>query len=240
MVAFPRKWLGPLIAVAFLWPLLRPVWPDVFSDYRLFLVSTMIIAAIAVLGLNLLTGFNGQISLGHGAFFALGAIPGYMTAPHIADGFSRRTMLAVYFIGSVISTLTVYQLAHSPWAFMAATFMHGFFTQGQFVWFAIYPPELFPTAVRGSAISTILNVTRFISLLGPIFAGEYLLHLHGTRRDESEAQRFGLEEKVLVAVHPPLFPHVCVFIGPNARSRGAGPSKRLPRCVRSRDATGLR
>ena len=54
MVAFPRKWLGPLIAVAFLWPLLRPVWPDVFSDYRLFLVSTMIIAAIAVLGLNLL------------------------------------------------------------------------------------------------------------------------------------------------------------------------------------------
>ena len=40
---------------------------------RLFLVSTMIIAAIAVLGLNLLTGFNGQISLGHGAFYAVGA-----------------------------------------------------------------------------------------------------------------------------------------------------------------------
>ena len=33
----------------------------------------MIISAIAVLGLNLLTGFNGQISLGHGAFFAVGA-----------------------------------------------------------------------------------------------------------------------------------------------------------------------
>ena len=33
----------------------------------------MIIAAIAVLGLNLLTGFNGQISLGHGAFYAVGA-----------------------------------------------------------------------------------------------------------------------------------------------------------------------
>ncbi len=43
------------------------------SDYRLFLVSTMIIAAIAVLGLNLLTGFNGQFSLGHGAFYAVGA-----------------------------------------------------------------------------------------------------------------------------------------------------------------------
>jgi branched-chain amino acid transport system permease protein len=33
----------------------------------------MIVYAIAVLGLILLTGFNGQISLGHGAFFAVGA-----------------------------------------------------------------------------------------------------------------------------------------------------------------------
>jgi branched-chain amino acid transport system permease protein len=53
--------------------LLQPVLPDVVSNYRLFLVSTMIIAAIAVLGLNLLTGFNGQISLGHSAFYAVGA-----------------------------------------------------------------------------------------------------------------------------------------------------------------------
>jgi branched-chain amino acid transport system permease protein len=73
MTVFPKKYLPPLLAVAFLWPLLRPYMPDVVSDYRLFLVSTMIIAAIAVLGLNLLTGFNGQISLGHGAFYAVGA-----------------------------------------------------------------------------------------------------------------------------------------------------------------------
>jgi branched-chain amino acid transport system permease protein len=32
----------------------------------------VLIFAIALLGLNLLTGFNGQISLGHGAFFAIG------------------------------------------------------------------------------------------------------------------------------------------------------------------------
>jgi branched-chain amino acid transport system permease protein len=35
------------------------------------------IYAIAIMGLNLLTGFNGQFSLGHGAFFAIGA---YTTA----------------------------------------------------------------------------------------------------------------------------------------------------------------
>jgi branched-chain amino acid transport system permease protein len=73
MPAFPKKWLWVLLALAFLVPLLQPVLPDVVSNYRLFLVSTMIIAAIAVLGLNLLTGFNGQISLGHSAFYAVGA-----------------------------------------------------------------------------------------------------------------------------------------------------------------------
>ncbi len=69
----PMKWIWGLIALAFVIPLFRPVLPDVVSDYRLFLVTTMMIAAIAVLGLNLLTGFNGQISLGHGAFYAVGA-----------------------------------------------------------------------------------------------------------------------------------------------------------------------
>ena len=73
MPAFPKKWLWVLLALAFLVPLLQPLLPEVVSNYRLFLVSTMIIAAIAVLGLNLLTGFNGQISLGHSAFYAVGA-----------------------------------------------------------------------------------------------------------------------------------------------------------------------
>jgi len=73
MAESSKKWLWGLLAAAFLVPLLRPVLPDIVSDYRLFLVSTMMIAAIAVLGLNLLTGFNGQISLGHGAFYAVGA-----------------------------------------------------------------------------------------------------------------------------------------------------------------------
>src|SRR5689334_25416751 len=73
MRVFPRKWLAVLIVLAIVIPLLHPVLPDLVSNYRLFLVSTMIIASIAVLGLNLLTGFNGQFSLGHGAFYAVGA-----------------------------------------------------------------------------------------------------------------------------------------------------------------------
>jgi branched-chain amino acid transport system permease protein len=72
-MAASKKWLLALVILAFVVPLLQPLLPDIVSDYRLFLVSTMIIASIAVLGLNLLTGFNGQFSLGHGAFYAVGA-----------------------------------------------------------------------------------------------------------------------------------------------------------------------
>ncbi len=43
------------------------------SNFMVLQISLMIVYAIAVLGLNLLTGYNGQISLGHGAFFAVGA-----------------------------------------------------------------------------------------------------------------------------------------------------------------------
>ncbi|MBM3620784.1 MAG: branched-chain amino acid ABC transporter permease [Alphaproteobacteria bacterium] len=68
-----KPWVWAVVAVAFVLPLLKFVIPGVISDYRLFVISTMMIAAIAVLGLNLLTGFNGQISLGHGAFYAVGA-----------------------------------------------------------------------------------------------------------------------------------------------------------------------
>ena len=45
----------------------------VFRGYQLFQGTLVMAYAIALLGLNMLTGYNGQISLGHGAFFALGA-----------------------------------------------------------------------------------------------------------------------------------------------------------------------
>jgi branched-chain amino acid transport system permease protein len=51
--------------------------PLFVSNFRLFQFTQVGIYAIALLGLNILTGFNGQISLGHGAFYALGA---YTTA----------------------------------------------------------------------------------------------------------------------------------------------------------------
>ena len=67
-----RPWLWVVLAVLALLPIAGAKL-GLVSNYTILQLSLMIVYAIAVLGLNLLTGFNGQISLGHGAFFAVGA-----------------------------------------------------------------------------------------------------------------------------------------------------------------------
>src|SRR4030043_471198 len=53
--------------------LLFAVIPFISSHYILYVVNHIGIAAIAAIGLNILIGYTGQISLGHGAFFGVGA-----------------------------------------------------------------------------------------------------------------------------------------------------------------------
>jgi branched-chain amino acid transport system permease protein len=53
------------------------VVPFVAKSFLVFQLTMVMVYAIAILGLNLLTGFNGQFSLGHSAFYAIGA---YTTA----------------------------------------------------------------------------------------------------------------------------------------------------------------
>ncbi|MCD6675272.1 MAG: branched-chain amino acid ABC transporter permease [Burkholderiaceae bacterium] len=69
--------LVPLAVVA-----LACALPFVVSDYRLFQLTMVLVYAIALLGLNVLTGFNGQISLGHGAFYAIGAYTAAIAMEH--------------------------------------------------------------------------------------------------------------------------------------------------------------
>lgn len=62
------RWAVPLLVLA-----VACVLPFVLSNYRVFQFTLVLVYAIALLGLNMLTGYNGQISLGHGAFYAIGA-----------------------------------------------------------------------------------------------------------------------------------------------------------------------
>ena len=63
-----RRFIAPAIALA-----LAIALPFFLGSYHVFQMTLVLVYAIALLGLNMLTGFNGQISLGHGAFYAIGA-----------------------------------------------------------------------------------------------------------------------------------------------------------------------
>jgi branched-chain amino acid transport system permease protein len=56
--------------------------PLVATDFQLFRLTNILSFAIALLGLNILVGYNGQISLGHGAFYGLGAYATVMLIAH--------------------------------------------------------------------------------------------------------------------------------------------------------------
>jgi len=67
-------WIKAWIGLFILGLVVAPFGTD---PYVVYLINLSCVATVAALGLNLLTGFTGQISLGHAAFFAIGA---YCTA----------------------------------------------------------------------------------------------------------------------------------------------------------------
>src|SRR5438477_4831703 len=66
VTSWPRMWLTGGLVVTLALPLL-------VKNFTVFQLTLVLVYAIAILGLNLLTGFNGQFSLGHSAFYAIGA-----------------------------------------------------------------------------------------------------------------------------------------------------------------------
>lgn len=67
--------------------LLFAVVPFVTNAYILYIINTIGIYTIAAIGLNLLIGYTGQISLGHGAFFGVGAYSAAILATKVGFPF---------------------------------------------------------------------------------------------------------------------------------------------------------
>src|SRR4029079_14257072 len=85
MTTTQRVALGEILVIAL-------AIPFTVKNFYIFQSTLARILAIAILGLSLLTGFNGQFSLGHSAFYAIGAyttailmenadVPYYLTIP---------------------------------------------------------------------------------------------------------------------------------------------------------------
>jgi MFS family permease len=109
----------------------------------------------------------------------VGGIVGCLCLPFIADRWGRKPALWIYFFGALLSVPTTFLLATGlSHAVMAAPVM-GFFAAGVTTGFAIYFPELFPTAIRATAQGFCFNFARFFSAAGPLLAG-MLTSAHGS------------------------------------------------------------
>jgi len=96
--------VAALITLAFN-PSLGPVrfgFPIDIYGFRIgiFTASLVAIWAIAALGLNILTGYNGQISLGHGAFVLVGAYTSALFMDRLDWPFWSTIILAGIFAGA--------------------------------------------------------------------------------------------------------------------------------------------
>jgi branched-chain amino acid transport system permease protein len=107
-----RRNLVALVSLAVVAVMLA-VLPFVLSDYHTYLAAQVGIYFIAILGLNILTGYTGQISIGNGAFMAIG---GYTTAIVSRDHHTNLfvTMLlafAICFVAGLLFGLPALRLS---------------------------------------------------------------------------------------------------------------------------------
>jgi branched-chain amino acid transport system permease protein len=96
--------------------------PFMLSSYNVSLAAQVGIFFVAVLGLNILTGYSGQISIGHGAFMAIG---GYTSAVMSRDHHTNLvlTMLMAFAICFVVGLLVGLPALRLSGAYLAlATF----------------------------------------------------------------------------------------------------------------------
>ncbi len=87
------------IAVLFAWPLLFEP-----SNKYMLVIDNMLIAMVAIIGLNLVTGFAGLISIGHAAFVGVGAYTLALVARLLGDSHALITHawpLMILFCGGV-------------------------------------------------------------------------------------------------------------------------------------------
>jgi branched-chain amino acid transport system permease protein len=79
-----KTWRTAFLAAALLTAL---VLPFLVKNFYVFQITMALVYAIAILGLNLLTGINGQFSLGHSAFFGIGAYTTAIMMEHMGVSF---------------------------------------------------------------------------------------------------------------------------------------------------------
>lgn len=95
VITAARVAIGAVIAIAALYA------PIYYQPAMNRVLSQAIYLAIAAMGLNLLTGFNGQVSIGHGAFFGVGAFTSAILVIEYGWTYEPTIIVAAVLAGAV-------------------------------------------------------------------------------------------------------------------------------------------
>ena len=100
-----------------------------------------------------------------------GGMFGCLVFPFVAERLGRKRALLCYFLGALVFVPTTFFRAETFIQALIVSPLMGFFAAGVFAGFAIYFPELFPTAVRATAQGFCYNFARIVSAFAPIAVG---------------------------------------------------------------------
>jgi MFS family permease len=105
------------------------------------------------------------------ALYNVGEIAGCVIFGYWAERWGRRLTTAGYLAGSLVIIPVVFLFVHDVDAAVLLQLFAGYAAGGVFSWYTVHTPELFPTAVRASAIGTIFNLTRVLASVGALLTG---------------------------------------------------------------------
>jgi len=110
------------------------------------------------------------------SYFAMllnvGAIIGYLVLIWLtASRIGRRGSYFVFALGALLTAIVMFTLVRSTSGVLVAAPIAGFFMLGGFGVFAVYLPELFPTAVRATGQGFCFNFARVITGVGTVTTG---------------------------------------------------------------------
>jgi branched-chain amino acid transport system permease protein len=172
----PRYWLVVVVVLFFLG------FPTVISSFQTSEWSQAIILAIAIMGLNILVGYSGQLSLGHGSFMALGAYTSAILAHRYKMDYLVTIPIAGLVTGIVGFLFGVPALRLSPLYLALATFALAVVTPslikrpaeltGGVQGISLVPPDppQFATDVYGFLTSTRMTSDQWIYYITVVYA----------------------------------------------------------------------
>jgi len=145
--------------------------PFIASDYLfLSIIIPFLILTLAAIGLNLLVGYCGQISLGHAAFMSVGAYAAYNLMLRVPQlNFLVVLVLAGLIAAAVGMVFGIPSLRIKGLYLAVATLAAQFFIDWLFArvkWFTNYAPSVSPAPVEIFGWKVVTPVQKYLFLLG--------------------------------------------------------------------------